>query len=282
MAVSVANIDRFKLGNGYGVLADVTFDNAYPTGGEVVSLPLNAVKQVFFENVSGYMFEYVEADKKIKVYTPVGTATAHTHAVVLDTGASAAPSATGAVATTVPVSLAGIQGTLTAGKTYFVGPHDNAANETEDIFFVAPAAGKIKAAYATLETAPGGAGETAKKLTFKVRVNKVDSPITFEIAANAVAGSDANHEIAVTAGQKVSVSCVTAASTVAAGLALTLIYEITAGTAAVPTATHTHAAGNLADAASGTGGALSVAAASEVANLTDLHTLVVKIFALGY
>ena len=282
MTVSVSNINRIKFGNGFALLADLTFDISYPTGGEPLALPLNVVTDVFFESKSGYLFEYDNASKKVKAYTPVGAASNHTHAVALDTGASAAPSATGAAAISTAVPFAGIQGTLEASKTYYVGPHDNATNETEDIFFVAPADGKIKGLFATLETAPGAAGESAKKLTFKVRVNKVDSPVTFEIAADAVAGNDVAHEIAVTAGQKVSVSCATAAATAAAGLNLSLLYEITAGTAALPTAAHTHGPGTLADAASGTGGALSAAAASEVADKADLHALVVKMLAIGY
>ncbi len=93
MAATVTVQDLFKLGNRKAALVDILFDNSYPTNGEVVSLPITNVKDVMFEQKSGYMFEYDRANKKVKVYTPIGTANAHTHAVALDTGASAGGSA---------------------------------------------------------------------------------------------------------------------------------------------------------------------------------------------
>ena len=248
-----------------------------------MTLPLAAVEEILFSQKSGYLFEYDRDDGKIKVYTPVGTASNHTHAVALDTGASAVPSATAAVSVLQAVPLAGIQDTITAGDTKYIGPADNAENDNEDIVFVVPADGKIVGLFATLGTAPGSAGESAKTITLTVRKNGVDTGLGCAIAADAVSGSDttAGHAVDVYAGNKISVKSVAAGSTAAADLNVSLLYQIT-GTDAIPTDTHTHGPGTLADAASAAGGALSAAAASEVVNNTNLSDLTVRAFIIGF
>lgn len=282
MAADVTIVSRLRMGTKRGALVDITFSDPYPTGGEEVTLPLAAVEEILFSQKSGYLFEYDRDDGKIKVYTPVGTASNHTHAVALDTGASAVPSATAAVSVLQAVPLAGIQGTITAGGTKYIGPADNAENE--DIVFVVPADGKIVGLFATLGTAPGSAGESAKTITLTVRKNGVDTGLGCAIAADAVSGSDttAGHAVDVSAGNKISVKSVAADSTAAANLNVSLLYQITAGTDAIPTDTHTHGPGTLADAASAAGGALSAAAASEVVDNTDLSDLTVRAFIIGF
>lgn len=282
MAADVTIVSRLRMGTKRGALVDITFSDSYPTGGEEVTLPLAAVEEILFSQKSGYLFEYDRDVGKIKVYTPVGTASNHTHAVALDTGASDVPSATAAVSVLQAVPLAGIQGTITAGGTKYIGPADNAENE--DIVFVVPADGKIVGLFATLGTAPGSAGESTKTITLTVRKNGVDTDLECTIAADAVSGSDttAGHAVDVSAGNKISVKSVAAGSTAAADLNVSLLYQITAGTDAIPTDTHTHGPGTLADAASAAGGALSAAAASEVANNTDLSDLTVRAFIIGF
>lgn len=284
MAADVTIVSRLRMGTKRGALVDITFSDPYPTGGEEVTLPLAAVEEILFSQKSGYLFEYDRDDGKIKVYTPVGTASNHTHAVALDTGASAVPSATAAVSVLQAVPLAGIQGTITAGGTKYIGPADNAENDNEDIVFVVPADGKIVGLFATLGTAPGNAEESTKTITLTVRKNGVDTDLECAIAADAVSGSDttAGHAVDVSAGNKISVKSVAADSTAAANLNVSLLYQITAGTDAIPTDTHTHGPGTLADAASAAGGALSAAAASEVVNNTDLSGLTVRAFIIGF
>ena len=79
-------------------------------------------------------------DGKIKVYTPVGTASNHTMRLSL-IPARAPPSDTAAVSVLQAVPLAGIQGTITAGTKY-IGLRTNAENDNEDIVFVVPQMGK--------------------------------------------------------------------------------------------------------------------------------------------
>lgn len=284
MSVVATLVKRFKTGNGFIALVDLAFDESYPTGGEAITVPgLAAINEIYFPQVSGYLFEYDKTNKKVLVYTPTGAGNAHTHAVALDTGVSAVPSATAALTVNQAIPFAGIQDAVTASQTKYIGPTDNAENANEDIAFVVPAAGKIIGIYATLGTACGGAGETAKKIDLTVRVNGSDSGVTCSLAADAVSANDTAHEIAVSAGNKVTVKSVAAANIAAADLNLTLLYQITAGTSVTPTADHTHGPGTLADAASASGGALSAAAASEVTNTGDLSALTaVRVIAFGY
>jgi hypothetical protein len=284
MTVAATLVKRLKFNNGLAVFADLVFDDSYPTGGEALTIPgLTVINEVYFPQVAGYLFEYDKTNKKVKVYTPVGTASAHTHAVALDTGVSAVPSATAALTVNQAIPFAGIQGAVTAGGTKYIGPTDNAENANEDIAFIAPAAGKIIGMYATLGTACGAAEEAAKKIDLTVRVDGVDSPVTCSLAADAVSSNDTAHEIAVAAGNKVTIKSVAAAAIAGADLNICLLYQITAGTSAAPTAAHTHGPGTLADAASASGGALSAAAASEVANAGNLSALTaVRIIAFGY
>lgn len=224
MTASLTLDNRFKLGNAMAVICDLTFDNSYPTGGEAVNIPLNVIKRVLIEQQSPYYLEYDHTNKKVKVYRQptVGL---------------------------VPVSFAGIQGAITASKTHYIGPNDNAMNETEDVFFIAPVAGTLSNLCARLGTAPGAAEETTKTLTLTVRKNGADTGITGAIAADATTVSDTTHTATVAAGDRISIKGVSAASTAAADLCLSLLFKPDA---------------------------------AEVANATDLSALSVKLLAIGY
>ncbi len=96
MAASVSVKKRDKLGSGYNVVADVTFDSSYPTGGEALTAQqfgLSVLNFVLPSPAGGYIFEFDHTNKKLKAFTPVKVQAAHTHAVALDGGASAAEEA---------------------------------------------------------------------------------------------------------------------------------------------------------------------------------------------
>lgn len=71
MPASVVIKDRFRFGNGTMVIADVTMDDSYPTGGEEV-LPakfgLTSLSMVQAAPSGGYVLEYDHANKKLKAY----------------------------------------------------------------------------------------------------------------------------------------------------------------------------------------------------------------------
>lgn len=82
MAASVTIKKRFKFGNGFGVVADVTFDDSYPTNGEAIAAAkfgLQSLDFVLPSPASGYIFEFDHANSKLKAFTPVKAQSAHTH-----------------------------------------------------------------------------------------------------------------------------------------------------------------------------------------------------------
>lgn len=92
MPASVAIKKKFKFGNGFGVVADVTLDSAYPTNGEALTAQqfgLSVLDFVIPSPAAGYIFEFDHANKKLKAYTPTGS---HTHK--FRTGSTAAADAT--------------------------------------------------------------------------------------------------------------------------------------------------------------------------------------------
>lgn len=73
MAVTVDVLKRTKFSTLFAVLADVTFDSSYPTGGEAVSPPQLGLQSVDFVSVSsadGYIVEYDYANGKLIARTP--------------------------------------------------------------------------------------------------------------------------------------------------------------------------------------------------------------------
>ena len=71
MAVSVSIKKRFKVSNGFGVIADITLDDEYPTNGEAIdtdSFGLKAVDMVIPSPAAGYVFEFDYANSKLKAY----------------------------------------------------------------------------------------------------------------------------------------------------------------------------------------------------------------------
>lgn len=92
MSASVTIKKRGKFGNGFIVIADVTFDSSYPTNGEALTAQqfgLAALDFVLPSPASGYIFEFDHANSKLKAFTPVGD---HTHK--FRTGSTAAADST--------------------------------------------------------------------------------------------------------------------------------------------------------------------------------------------
>lgn len=80
MATITINKAPYKSFGGIRLVSGtINFDSSYPTGGELVDIPLKEVHGMFIENKAGYMFEYDRANKKVKAYTPVKAQAAHTH-----------------------------------------------------------------------------------------------------------------------------------------------------------------------------------------------------------
>lgn len=83
-------------------IGTITFDSSYDTGGETLTaanLNLYAIRHLDLESTSGYIYEHDTTSDTVIAYLPSGTPTvtnanesSHTHAVALDTGASAAGS----------------------------------------------------------------------------------------------------------------------------------------------------------------------------------------------
>jgi hypothetical protein len=84
MGASVSVISKTKTYSKYFVVADITFDDSYPTGGEAITpnqLKLESgIDFLMAAPAAGYMFEFDHANKKLKAYTPVKSQAAHTHA----------------------------------------------------------------------------------------------------------------------------------------------------------------------------------------------------------
>lgn len=280
MSLTVALKNRFKFGNGYGVVADVTFDNSYPTGGESITpaqLQLNVLENIYFEGQSGYIPEYDNANQKIKIYTPVNAQSAHTHAVALDTGASAAPSATETKNCIMPLLYA-YQAALTASATKYIGlDNTEGASASAVIPWIVPYACELQAMRVGLGTAPGA----DKTYTLTVCKNGLDTDAEVTITGTTDAGTwaEPTEYVSLTGGDLITFKSVNDDGA-SANMTVALLVSLP-GVVQVPTATHTHGPGTLADAASGTGGAITAAAAAEVGNTGDLSTLVLRVLAIG-
>lgn len=76
MALTVKQVRRIKLGGANAVVADVTFDTQYPTGGEDITptqLGITALDTILAEKSGGYSFEYNHTTKKLIAYVAAGT-----------------------------------------------------------------------------------------------------------------------------------------------------------------------------------------------------------------
>lgn len=74
MAATVAVKQRTKFAGLFAVIADVTFDDEYPTNGEALTpnqFGLNTFSFVLPAPAAGYNFEFDHANKKLKAYVPV-------------------------------------------------------------------------------------------------------------------------------------------------------------------------------------------------------------------
>ncbi len=82
MSVSISEVRRTVFGNRRVVVANVTFDSSYPTGGEALApsaLSMQNFDLVQAGQASGYAFEYDYTNQKLKAYLPVGAVAAHGH-----------------------------------------------------------------------------------------------------------------------------------------------------------------------------------------------------------
>ena len=71
MAIAVAIKKKTKLYDTMMVVAEVTFDDSYPTGGEPLApaaLGLSKIDILVASPNSGYVFEYDHANSKLKAY----------------------------------------------------------------------------------------------------------------------------------------------------------------------------------------------------------------------
>ena len=75
MPLTIANKKHSVIGDVRLVTADVTFDTSYPTGGELGLLALLGLKTASWlkcENVDGLIFEWDNANVKLKALFPTG------------------------------------------------------------------------------------------------------------------------------------------------------------------------------------------------------------------
>lgn len=77
MAVTVTIVKRGKLNNSNHVIADITMDSSYATGGEAVTPALFGLGKIHTVQVPAVvgsrLAEYDNANSKIKMYSAVGT-----------------------------------------------------------------------------------------------------------------------------------------------------------------------------------------------------------------
>lgn len=82
MALSIDVIKRVHLPAGKGVVADITFDNSYPTGGESLAaadVGLSSIEYVKAEQkgVASRICEYDYANSKLMLFTALSTQAAN-------------------------------------------------------------------------------------------------------------------------------------------------------------------------------------------------------------
>jgi len=73
MALTISVVERTVFGNKRIVIADVDFDDSYPTGGESLQASDVGLKAIDFLQAapkSGYIFEYDYSNEKLKVFYP--------------------------------------------------------------------------------------------------------------------------------------------------------------------------------------------------------------------
>lgn len=127
MALTVSVKKRFKFGNGFGIVADLTFGNPYTTGGGDTLLPsilgLSSIDFVLPATASGYIFEYDHANSKLKAIYPRA---AITDTLAVSAHASGATAVTSSAATMAAHTLTGVAG-VAAGAGAEVGAVDLSA-----------------------------------------------------------------------------------------------------------------------------------------------------------
>ena len=123
---------RFKFGNGFGVVADVTLSNSYPTGGEPFpagNFGLTNIDYVLPSTASGYMFEYDHVNSKLKaIYPRAGIANTLAVSTPALAHAAGATAVTSTAATTPDHAAAACTVTGVAGVS--AGAGSEVANAT--------------------------------------------------------------------------------------------------------------------------------------------------------
>ena len=127
MAATVTVKKRTKFANLYAVIADITFDSSYPTGGEAVTpqqLGLTTIDFVLPAPAAGYIPEFDHTNLKLKMFAPTIAQAAHTHLQQIQTGATAAAdSVSGALAKNNAGAETALRAMGTAiNTTYEIGP----------------------------------------------------------------------------------------------------------------------------------------------------------------
>lgn len=109
MAVTVAVVNRSKMNSLHFVVADITLDNSYITGGEPVppeQLGFHTIDFLSPAQTAGYTFEFDHVNKKLKAFygTNGYTLAAHSHSE--NTAAAYTQNATTATAGAVSITAA--------------------------------------------------------------------------------------------------------------------------------------------------------------------------------
>lgn len=124
MAATVTILKRTKFLGAWATLAEVTLDNAYPTGGEAITakqLGLQAIDLVVPSPAGGYVAEWDYTNDKLKVLQPFRQ---HAHDLLL-TGGQAAGDA-------LQVNTA-VVGKTGAGNVTAAGGASNIQNATANV-----------------------------------------------------------------------------------------------------------------------------------------------------
>ena len=269
--LSVTTTEMQRVGRQSVRTGTLSFDSSYPTGGEsfpAASTTLSTIRFVELNDCGGYICEYNYTSSTIRVYQ----ASEHTHAVTLDTGASATTTATTSPSVITSVFMGGISAALAPTPTVYIAP--SSASTTGSLgdyfYYIVPTAGSITGMYAYASTSPGHTATT----TATLRKNATDTSLVLALGyTNNSAATTSPTAISVAAGDRLSVKVVTTGNNVTEQYSVSLIYSITSATADLASATHTHGPGTLADAASATSSPSVDYSGAEVKNGTDLSTL---------
>ncbi len=134
MAAVVTVKNTTKFATLWAIVADVTLDNSYPTGGNALtpeSFGLRTIEFLIASPSGGYFFEFDHTNKKLKAINPraaiASTLTVTTPALTHAAGAVAVTS----TAATVPDHAAGAACAVAGAAGVAAGPGAEVANGTD-------------------------------------------------------------------------------------------------------------------------------------------------------